>query len=310
MALPPLAPGRGASSASASASASALWVRHLPFSQLAFRPRSLSLWSCARRVRHTVYVHNSSSNSYDHDDEYVQAHVLEAVSMVPAHGQLFMTLANGKEVKVHHVNPVQGRLLYKSSTPAIFLKIEHEHDLMLPIVVGEVAVSMLLKALHEEDHGGRPNYYQLLRATVDALNHEVRKVRVTERVDDTYHARIDVGKPGDSTVVSVDARPSDAINVAVRCKVPILVKKSIVAADAVKPVVDSSYNVLRLTSWDKEPSLDSADSEPDPVAEEITLMKSMLLAVVEERYADAARCRDELRRFRTTWGFKRQSWQI
>lgn len=311
MAYLPLAPYRS------STSTCTFQVSRFPLLRFASQLRPVFLWPCPRpKLRRANCTHvvqssfDSAFNTSKQDEDYVQAHVLEAVSMVPAHGQLFMTLANGKEVEVHHVNPAQGRLLYKSSTPAIFLKIEHEQDLMLPIIVGEVAVTMLLRALHDEEHLGRPNYYHLLRDTVDALNHEVRKVRVTERVDDTYYARIDVGKPGDLAISSVDARPSDAINIALRCKVPIFVNKSIVAADAVRPVIGSSCRVLGLRSWGKDSSLDSADSGPDPVAEEITLMRSMLLAVVEERYADAARWRDELRRFRMALSFEGRTWQL
>lgn len=63
--------------------------------------------------------------------------MLSAVKMVPSHGQLFMTLNDGREVEVSHVNPSKGHLLYKGSTPTIFLKMAADSDLMLPIVVGE-----------------------------------------------------------------------------------------------------------------------------------------------------------------------------
>jgi hypothetical protein len=58
--------------------------------------------------------------------------------MVPSHGQLFMTLNDGREVEVMHVNPSKGHLLYKGSTPTIFLKMANDSDLMLPIVVGKL----------------------------------------------------------------------------------------------------------------------------------------------------------------------------
>ncbi|BFI28039.1 uncharacterized protein MPTK2_2g15780 [Marchantia polymorpha subsp. ruderalis] len=235
------------------------------------------------------------------DENYVPAHVIEAVSMMPSQGQLYMTLFDGREVEVNHVNPTKGQLLYKASTPTIFLKMSDESNLMLPIVVGETAVAMLMKALHDGEKLGRPNQYQILKNIVGALNYEARMVKVTERVLDTYYARIYIAKPGDEELLSVDARPSDAINLAVRCKIPIYVNKDIVTADAVKAVHQTVYR--KKTAYPRrarqhDDFLDGADDEPDTMAEEISIMKSMLLAVKEERYADAARLRDELLKLR------------
>eukprot|EP00249_Psilotum_nudum_P021195 c28014_g1_i3 orf=536-1516(+) len=231
---------------------------------------------------------SSSNNTYrwDEDDEqYVEAHVLEAVSLLPSHGQLFMTLANGGQIEVDHVHPAKGRLLYRSRNPTIFLKIHDESDLLLPIVVGEVAITMLMRALHGDEKA-------------------VRMIRITERVIDTYYARIFLGKPGEEEMQSVDARPSDAINLAVRCMVPIYVNRAIVAADAVRPVYTTVRSSGRLTDsilrTGSSSSLDFPESGPDPMAEEITLMKNMLLAVVEERYTDAARWRDDLNKLRAS----------
>ncbi|KAJ7299078.1 hypothetical protein O6H91_Y308600 [Diphasiastrum complanatum] len=241
---------------------------------------------------------NDMNKEIDNAD-YALAHVVDAVSMVPLQGQLFMTLANGREVEVDHINPAKGRLLYRSRNPTIFLKIAQE-ELILPIVVGEIAVAMLIRALHDDDNWGRPNHYQLLRDVFGTLNYEVRMVRVTERVVDTYYARIYFSKEGDHELHSVDSRPSDAINLAVRCKVPIYVNKKIVDADAVRPVYASNW-AEHSKNCQKSSSLDSPDGEPDPIAEEITLLRDMLVAVVEERYRDAARCRDQLNKLRVDY---------
>lgn len=65
------------------------------------------------------------------------------MSMMPSQGQLYMTLFDGREVEVNHVNPTKGQLLYKASTPTIFLKMSDESNLMLPIVVGEYILSFM-----------------------------------------------------------------------------------------------------------------------------------------------------------------------
>lgn len=244
---------------------------------------------------------NSHVEDGDNDTiEYLEAQVVDAVSMVPLHGKLLMTLGNGKEMEVDHINPTKGRLLYKSSTPTIFLKVTDGSDLMLPIVVGEGAVTMLMKALHDDEHLGRPNHYHLMRDMVGALQYEARMVRITERVGDTYYARIYIGKPGEEELFSVDARPSDAINLAVRCKIPIYVSSKIIEADAVRPVMENELTKrLDLNPRKRNSIIWEIASEPDTFTDEVTMVLSMLVAVAEERYKDAAHWRDELARLRS-----------
>ncbi|MCO5563678.1 hypothetical protein L7F22_017325 [Adiantum nelumboides] len=234
------------------------------------------------------------------DFEYLEAQVLEAVSLLPLQGHLFMTLANGVEVEIDHVNPPKGRLLYRSRNPTIFLKILSETEMLLPILVGDQAVRMLMKAVRGDESSVRPNQYQLMRDLVEALNYEIRMVKVTQRVADTYLARIFIGTPGEEETHSVDARPSDAVNLAVRCKVPIYVNKEIVYKDGVKPVRTSTQAAApksRKYSNHLSP-LDRPQNGRDPIAEEMNLVKNMVLAVVEERYSDAANWRDKLKKLR------------
>eukprot|EP00250_Pteridium_aquilinum_P000855 c11030_g1_i1 orf=104-1060(+) len=246
---------------------------------------------------------SSSSNAaggWDDDDcKYLEAQVVDAVSLLPSHGHLFMTLSDGGEVEIDHVNPPKGPLLFRSRNPTIFLKIAAETDLILPIVVGDTAIDMLMNALHGEEKVVRPNQYHVMRDLVGSLDFEVRMVRVTERIADTYVARIYIGKPGEKEMQSVDARPSDAVNLAVRCKVPIYVHEDIVSSDAVRPVVIPLQATEMAMNGSAAHSLDLPKSGRDLVAEELTLVKNMLLAVVEERYFDAARWRDELNSFRS-----------
>ena len=56
------------------------------------------------------------------------------------------------------------------------------------------------------------------------------KVRVTALVGNTYHARVHMstsGKDACSNEVDIDARPSDAINLAVRFNAPVYVNKQV-----------------------------------------------------------------------------------
>ncbi|XP_017978206.1 PREDICTED: bifunctional nuclease 2 isoform X2 [Theobroma cacao] len=109
--------------------------------------------------------------------------------------------------------------LSRYPSPTIFLKISCDGDFLLPIVVGEFAIEKLIAAFWGDDDGDCPDQFQLVKNVVENLGYEVKMVRITERVVNTYFAKLYFGKPGENGVISVDARPSDAINVANRCKV-------------------------------------------------------------------------------------------
>ncbi|GBG88926.1 hypothetical protein CBR_g48537 [Chara braunii] len=251
---------------------------------------------CVRAALDNESAENSDGQHVEDLDEYMEARVVDAVRMVPVRGHLYMTMADGTDVEVIHTNPGAGRLLYHSGTPTIFLSMVADDELMLPIVVGDMAIGMVVKGMRQEK-GVRPNFYELMRELVAATNNEVKMVRVTQRVLDTYHACVCLGKPGQSEMVMVDARPSDAINLAIRCKVPIYVNRGIVLADGVRMVYAPSCP--RADTMLRSSDGGNTDSDQnDPYAEEIGLMRSMLTAAMEERYADAARLRDELNLFR------------
>ncbi|XP_068646209.1 bifunctional nuclease 1 [Aristolochia californica] len=195
-----------------------------------------------------------------------------------------------------NVGSIGSGLLRRFRSPTIFLKVSCDGDMLLPIIVGDSAVEKLIEVLPEEESEECPGQFQFLKNLVGSLGYEVKKVQITHRVINTYFARIFLGKAGEKTMVSLDARPSDAINVAKRCKAPIYVSKEIVLADAIRLVygkwrghgVKSIYDV----------TLDSAPEGPDSLVEELNLLKKMNLAVLEERYIDAAICRDELNKLR------------
>ncbi|KAL5984057.1 hypothetical protein ACLOJK_018159 [Asimina triloba] len=84
---------------------------------------------------------------------------------------------------------------------------------------GEFAIEKLIEALREDDSGGHLNQFRFMKNLIASLGYEVKMVRITERVVNTYYARIYLGKSGEDAIMSVDARPSDAINIAERCKV-------------------------------------------------------------------------------------------
>ncbi|XVE82418.1 hypothetical protein DITRI_Ditri16bG0003300 [Diplodiscus trichospermus] len=188
--------------------------------------------------------------------------------------------------------------LSRFPSPTLFLKISCDGDFLLPVLVGEFAVEKLIAAFWGDDNQGSPDLFFLVKNVVQKLGYEVKMVRITERVVNTYFAKLYFGKPGENDVISVDARPSDAINMANRCKAPIYVNKQIVLEDAIR--IGYGMGRVRNTKPTYDVLLDSAADGPDLLTEELDLMRNMNLAVKEERYSDAAMLRDKLMKLRNS----------
>uniref|UniRef100_A0A0C9S329 TSA: Wollemia nobilis Ref_Wollemi_Transcript_15827_1467 transcribed RNA sequence n=1 Tax=Wollemia nobilis TaxID=56998 RepID=A0A0C9S329_9CONI len=279
-----------------------------------------------QKQRQLVLCRSSSDNNGgvpshqwdEHDADYLEAFVLDSEllkherlreqgfsgveNILHLSDVLISPLNESKDSEADHISAIEYGLLRRFRDPTIFLKICSDSNLLLPIIVGEFAIEKLLDAYHGNERGGRPDQFQLMRNLVGTLGYEVRMVRITERVVSTYYARIFFGKPGEKAMLSVDSRPSDAINLAKRCKVPIYVNKAVVASDAIKLVYRTAQTSGKWKRSTKNSnydiSLDSATEGPDPIAEELNLVRNMLIAVVEERYKDAALWRDKLNKLR------------
>ena len=96
----------------------------------------------------------------------------------------------------------------------VYLK-EVEGDRMLPILIGLFeATSIDRRVKHHQSP--RPLTHDLLVAAVEMLGGEFQDVVISELKEHTYYAVIRVLNDGE--IVELDARPSDAIAVAVTCE--------------------------------------------------------------------------------------------
>ncbi|KAG5123665.1 hypothetical protein JHK82_030402 [Glycine max] len=164
------------------------------------------------------------------------------------------------------------------------------------LLSGQIAIEKLMDAESEQESVECPDQYQFVENLVGRLDHEVIMVRITERVVSTYFARLYLSQPGKTDLISVDARPSDAINVANRCKAPIYVSKEIVFTDAIRIGYGMGGAHNKKAIYDV--LLDSAIDGPDLVAQELSLMHNMHSAIKQERFKDAAIWRDKLANLR------------
>jgi bifunctional DNase/RNase len=115
-----------------------------------------------------------------------------------------------------------------TKTPIVILK-DTDNKLNLPIWVGLMEATAMATEL-EGIKMARPMTHDLLRAVVDTLGGVVEAIEVTDLRDSTYYAVIYLEVGGRK--VSVDARPSDAISLALRSKSPIFVAKKVLEASS------------------------------------------------------------------------------
>jgi bifunctional DNase/RNase len=94
----------------------------------------------------------------------------------------------------------------------------------LPIWIGPFeaeAIAMELQSMAS----ARPLPYDLMKTIVNDMGGVIRQVLVTDLAQDVYYARIIIEQNGKR--IEIDSRPSDAIALAVRVKVPILVDETV-----------------------------------------------------------------------------------
>jgi uncharacterized protein len=110
-----------------------------------------------------------------------------------------------------------------TNMPIVVLK-DVSSDMVLPIWVGIFEANAIALEL-EKTATPRPMTHDLLQNIARGLNAQVQKVVVSELRDDTFYAVIWMDHAGET--VAMDARPSDAIALALRWDCPIYVNREV-----------------------------------------------------------------------------------
>ncbi len=108
---------------------------------------------------------------------------------------------------------------------------EKDSDRYLPIWIGPAEADAIAVRLQEVSVA-RPLTHDLLRSIIDALGATVSYILVSDLTNDTFFARIAMEVDGRS--LEIDSRPSDAIALAVRAKVPIYADESVLEKAGVR----------------------------------------------------------------------------
>ena len=132
-----------------------------------------------------------------------------------------------------------------TNMPIIVLK-DVGSDVVLPIWVGIFEANAIALEL-EKTTTPRPMTHDLLRNLARGLNAQVRKVVVSEMRDDTYYAVIWMEQSGET--VTLDARPSDAIALALRWDCPIYVSRAVLEVSKQAAGGNQAINADEMRRW-------------------------------------------------------------
>ena len=143
----------------------------------------------------------------------------------------------------------------------------------LPIVVGSTEAQAIALQL-EKISPPRPLTHDLMKNLLESIEVNVARIVVNDLRENTYYALINISNDGDAR--EIDARPSDAIALALRMHAPIFVE-------------DSVMNRASINERSAE-----AEEKPAMVDRLEELNIQLNKAVKEERFEDAARLRDEI----------------
>jgi len=137
---------------------------------------------------------------------------------------------------LHEVNIAGMTMDPTSNTPIIILKVK-KSDQAVPIWIGLLEATSIASALRNIKFD-RPMTHDLFKNFIETMNIEVSKVEVCDLKDNTFYAKIYFTSKEKS--FHMDARPSDAIAIALRFRAPIFVDDKIIEKSL---EMDADYEV-------------------------------------------------------------------
>ena len=134
-----------------------------------------------------------------------------------------------------------------SNSPIVVLK-DDDEKFFLPIWVGIFEANAIALQL-ENITTPRPMTHDLLRNMIAELDARVARIVINDLRDSTFFAQIRLlvaQESGDDKMLEIDARPSDAIALALRTEAPIYVAQSVLdQAQTISPDADEGDDKVK-----------------------------------------------------------------
>ncbi len=182
------------------------------------------------------------------------------------------------EVKVKNIG-----LDSTTGSPILILSDANNEEDLYPIWIGvSEAEGIIMKQSGVETP--RPMTYDLIKNIIESLGGEVKSVAITDMKDNAYIAEITIERDGET--IKIDARPSDAVNIALRFEVPIYLNEEIVKKVNIKEIVPGEENKESYETEEYEEVKEVEDLVKEPeIDEELEKFREMLETIKPEDFA-------------------------
>ena len=176
---------------------------------------------------------------------------------------------------------VEGLFLTQSQASGVILK-EIDGERTLPIVIGDFEAQSIALGL-ENIEAPRPITHDLILKLLDTLDASIEKIEITQLKQNTFYAVIYLDNHT-GLAREIDARPSDAIALAVRLDVPIFADSSVLDKGGYSPEQSQYYPAK------KGSKVSAVDIK--------SLEKQLTKAIEDENYELAAKLKEKINNLR------------
>ena len=171
------------------------------------------------------------------------------------------------------------KLIFSNMGFVILLKGKSD-ERTLPIFIGTVEAQSIALFISNVKIP-RPLTHDLLKNVIEHLSCRIERIEVCDLKEGTFIAKLILRCDGEEVVV--DSRPSDAIALALRTSSPIFVAEN---------VMEEAGRLFTEAEAGMSPETEN-ESQKGPLD---SLKRDLDKAVAEERYEEAAKIRDEIKR--------------
>jgi len=183
---------------------------------------------------------------------------------------------------------VQIDQLFLSNVGFVVLLKSADDPRSLPIFIGAPEAQAIAIQLNQVKIP-RPLTHDLMKNLLDHQECRLRRIEISDLKEGTFYARLIIERDGKEMVM--DSRPSDAIALALRCGAPMLVTESVM--NEAGQVIQAPDNEAK----EQGAPENGSEHQPRPKLTPVEHLKRALdKAVKEEKYEEAARLRDEIKR--------------
>ena len=140
------------------------------------------------------------------------------------------------------------RLEESSETP-ILLLLDPSTQKVLPIWIGAIEAVSIAYAQEGVLHD-RPQTHDLLLNMVEALDGTINEVNISNIEENTYFADIILNTINGT--VTLSARPSDAIALALRSNIPVTVNQDVFETNSIDLIIDNSNEIEEFKEFIKD----------------------------------------------------------